>query len=174
MRTINVLVSPTGYPLCLTYHGHNENNRGGIIFPQQFRKVIKGSQILSQGAVVYTHYFAQTQLHLFLLQNIFPFTVQFRAISTYKIYYVYIYRIYQGLCELKDQCIIKSGPGERITGHIAFHAYRMTNTDQSENLIYNYIYIMCLQYAKLTASLQPKKQYNKHFQCLCMGSYFQI
>lgn len=53
--TINALGSPTGYPLRLAHRSHDENNRAGIIFPQQFGKVIKGSQILSRGVAVHTH-----------------------------------------------------------------------------------------------------------------------
>lgn len=42
---MNVFASPTGYPLRRAQHVGDEDNRGGIIFAQQLRKVIKGSQI---------------------------------------------------------------------------------------------------------------------------------
>ena len=46
---MNAFTSPTGYPLRLACCVADEDNRGGIIFAQQLGKVIKGSQILSQG-----------------------------------------------------------------------------------------------------------------------------
>lgn len=46
---MNAFTSPTGYPLRLARCVGDEDNRAGIIFAQQLGKVIKGSQILSQG-----------------------------------------------------------------------------------------------------------------------------